>query len=32
MNRVHQVLKEKVIKQILLAEILGMTKSSVSYW
>jgi putative transcriptional regulator len=32
MNRIHQVLKEKGMKQIHLAETLGVTKSSVSQW
>jgi putative transcriptional regulator len=32
MNRIYQVLKEKGIKQIQLAETLGVTKSSVSQW
>lgn len=32
MNRIHQVLKEKEIKQIELAETLGVAKSSVSQW
>ena len=32
MNRIHQVLNEKSMKQIELAEALGVTKSSVSQW
>jgi putative transcriptional regulator len=32
MNRIHQVLNEKGMKQIELAEALGVTKSSVSQW
>jgi len=32
MNRIHQVLLEKGIKQIQLAETLGVAKSSVSQW
>ena len=32
MNRIHDVLKEKGMKQIELAEALGVTKSSVSQW
>ncbi len=32
MNRIHQVLKEKGMKQIQLAESLGVAKSSVSQW
>ncbi len=32
MNRIHQVLNEKGMKQIQLAEALGVTKSSVSQW
>jgi putative transcriptional regulator len=32
MNRILQVLKEKGIKQIQLAETLGVAKSSVSQW
>ena len=32
MNRIHDVLKEKGMKQIQLAETLGVTKSSVSQW
>jgi putative transcriptional regulator len=32
MNRIHLVLKERGIKQIQLAETLGVAKSSVSQW
>lgn len=32
MNRIYQVLLEKGIKQIQLAETLGVAKSSVSQW
>lgn len=32
MNRIYQVLNEKSMKQIELAEALGVTKSSVSQW
>jgi transcriptional regulator with XRE-family HTH domain len=32
MNRIHDVLKEKGMKQIQLAEALGVAKSSVSQW
>jgi transcriptional regulator with XRE-family HTH domain len=32
MNRIHLVLKEKGMKQIQLAQTIGVTKSSVSQW
>jgi putative transcriptional regulator len=32
MNRIHQVLNERGMRQIELAEALGVTKSSVSQW